>query len=308
MIGVFMIVATLAVPDSLINADEIRSFDTFDAAKNSGTDLVAFAFPAVENAGNPCCYQLPGGRRGCTASSDKHYGLTIHNTKDLDAITRSAVWVQSVDNPDTVWTISLDCPFDASGHSIAWVDVTPAQSFAILADAARSNEDSALSLALHADPRGTAILRSLAANKNHGAAFWLGEFRGEQGLNALFALMQERPDEDYLAAIAQSDLTEAVDALSNWSRSTGRLRHQARFWLAQRAPDAAYPLLMDVLQTEADEESVFALSQLPDSLATPALLELVRGDYPKPIRRQALFWLAESDDPDAIDALTAMLE
>ena len=46
---------------------------------------------------------------------------------------------------------------------------------------------------------------------------------------------------------------------------------------------------------------------LYDAQATQLLLDLARGHYPRSIRRDALFWLAQSDDEQALEALTQLL-
>ena len=308
MIAVLTLLCTLSAPDSLLNTGDIQEYAGISAAVKDAKehDLLALTFPIVTNAGDLCCYQLPVGRRGCSAEGGRHGGLTIHAEEQDRGNAGFALFIQATATDD-LWVVSPDCPFDAAGRTIAWIDADAESSFRFFAETARQSEQS-LPLALHRDPRGTEILRELAIEDHHDSSFWLGMYRGEAGLNALTDLLNTDPDEDYLAAIAQSDLNGAVDVLSRWSKTTGKLRHQARFWLAERAPEAAYPLLMEALQSESDGESVFALSQLPDDLATPALLDLVKGKYSADVRRQALFWLAESDDPRAIDALVAILD
>ena len=50
------------------------------------------------------------------------------------------------------------------------------------------------------------------------------------------------------------------------------------------------------------------ISQLPDEVADQMLLDLAKSNQtPRAVRRQALFWLAQSDNDDSIAALTALL-
>ncbi len=59
---------------------------------------------------------------------------------------------------------------------------------------------------------------------------------------------------------------------------------------------------------ELAEEAVFAISQLPGDPGTQMLLELAMdAQRPREIRRQALFWLANSDDDEAVAALADLL-
>ena len=55
------------------------------------------------------------------------------------------------------------------------------------------------------------------------------------------------------------------------------------------------------------KQAVFALSQLDDGKGTPLLLRLLKETKDKEVRQQALFWLGQSDDPKAQDALEAVL-
>jgi len=59
---------------------------------------------------------------------------------------------------------------------------------------------------------------------------------------------------------------------------------------------------------ELAEEAVFAISQLPGDPGTQMLLDLAMDEQrPREIRRQALFWLANSDDDEAVAALADLL-
>jgi len=55
------------------------------------------------------------------------------------------------------------------------------------------------------------------------------------------------------------------------------------------------------------EQGVFALSQLKHGDADAALIALVRGRYPREVKRQALFWLGESGSEAALKFLDDVL-
>ena len=87
---------------------------------------------------------------------------------------------------------------------------------------------------------------------------------------------------------------------------------EALFWLAQEYPQRAQEWLLEVINTEQDEDvleqAVFAISQLPGETGDMMLLDLAKSDQtPRAVRRQALFWLAQSDNDDSIAALTELL-
>ena len=84
------------------------------------------------------------------------------------------------------------------------------------------------------------------------------------------------------------------------------------FWLAQEYPQQAQNWLLQVIQSEQDEDvleqAVFAISQLPDDAGDDLLLELAQnGQTPRAVRRQAIFWLAQSDNDSSVAALTELL-
>lgn len=84
-----------------------------------------------------------------------------------------------------------------------------------------------------------------------------------------------------------------------------RTRKSAVFWLGQAAGDAAVGDLSDLVDDddadlEIREQAVFALSQLSGDRAVPALIEIARTHDDPRIRRKAMFWLGQSDDPRVI--------
>jgi hypothetical protein len=89
-------------------------------------------------------------------------------------------------------------------------------------------------------------------------------------------------------------------------------RNQAIFWVGQAAGEAATRGL-DSLATDAKgdrdirSQAVFALSQRPQSEGVPILIRLARTDRDPEIRRDALFWLGQSNDPRALDLFEELL-
>jgi hypothetical protein len=82
-------------------------------------------------------------------------------------------------------------------------------------------------------------------------------------------------------------------------------RQDAVFWLSQEAGDAATKGLSDLADDEDQdrdvrEQAVFAISQLPSDKGVPILIRLARSNKDPRVRRKALFWLGQSDDPRAI--------
>ncbi len=82
-------------------------------------------------------------------------------------------------------------------------------------------------------------------------------------------------------------------------------RKQAVFWISQAAGEKAAEGLSDLATDENEdrevrEQAVFALSQLPDDQGVPVLIRVATGNRNGEIRKKAMFWLGQSDDPRAL--------
>lgn len=89
-------------------------------------------------------------------------------------------------------------------------------------------------------------------------------------------------------------------------------RKAAVFWVGQAAGDAATAGLdalaaADSAELEIREAAVFALSQRPRDEGVPALIRIARTHREPRLRRRALFWLAHSADPRALDLFEEIL-
>jgi HEAT repeat protein len=82
-------------------------------------------------------------------------------------------------------------------------------------------------------------------------------------------------------------------------------RNQAVFWLSQAAGEAAVKDLADLVgddtvDRDVREHAVFALSQEPRDVGVPALIQIARSNKDREVRRKALFWLGQTNDPRAL--------
>ncbi|MEX2110944.1 MAG: HEAT repeat domain-containing protein [Gemmatimonadaceae bacterium] len=89
-------------------------------------------------------------------------------------------------------------------------------------------------------------------------------------------------------------------------------RNQSVFWLGQAAGDVAAAelgaiVVDDAVDREIREQAVFALSQRPKDEGVPALIKVARTNKDPEIRKKALFWLGQSNDPRALDLFEEML-
>jgi HEAT repeat protein len=136
---------------------------------------------------------------------------------------------------------------------------------------------------------------------------------------------------DYLLSIAQTekgsmggkailpatmaDSTEVWPALIRIARNPDlprQTRTQSVFWLGQAAGDAATAnlnslVLDNSVDREVREQAVFALSQRPRDEGVPALIAVAKTNKDPEIRKRAMFWLGQSNDPRAIDLFEQLL-
>jgi len=311
-------VAALGLASAHAAGDELESRVT------ASDGLVAYSVPMVEGVQGPCCYTIHGRsvtKKGCNLDGR---GLTIVTDDDdrkaaHDETLNVYVRVEQ-GRISRVRALASSCPVQTAS-TVRWIDsVDPASSIAMLSSLVDRNptgdpDDHGLdALAYHA---GAAATRSLAAHADRShrmkvreqALFWLGQTRGVEGADiiehyattdadpklrehAIFALSQSKAPDAYahILAIAHKDPAEHV-------------RSQAYFWLAQmddaRAKDDIIAALKSEPSGEVREEVVFALSQLEDT-ADEALITVLRGDFPRETKKQALFWLGQSGSPAAL--------
>jgi hypothetical protein len=100
--------------------------------------------------------------------------------------------------------------------------------------------------------------------------------------------------------------------LARNSRLQPEVRGQAVFWLSQAAGAAAGAALDSIASDEdggreVRKQAVFALAQRADNEGVPALIRIARSNADSELRKSALFWLGQSEDPRAIDLLEDIL-
>ena len=137
------------------------------------------------------------------------------------------------------------------------------------------------------------------------AAYFLALATKDSGNNAEHAIFP---------AILADSVTVWPDLLriAKNARISRRTRSQAVFWLSQAAGDAATRGLSDLVDDKATdrdvrETAVFALSQRPHDEGVPALIRIARQNPDPELRKKAIFWLGQSDDPRALALFEELL-
>jgi hypothetical protein len=321
----------------LTNAALTRRAATDPAAAIAGarTGWVGWSVPAVPGANELCCFAGDWRRRGCTlgrrepgwgTQDDGAPPATPAELRIFLDIERGA--------PRAVVLAGGSCPVDAAGNAVVWLDgVDPGRSLDVLDRLARGEvasrrsddvaERTVAAIAQHAGPDADRRLAALAGDRSlpgelcEQALFWAGEARGRPGYELLDRTLAAEGDrelrEHAIFALTLSPVPEAAARIRRAAVEDreAEIRGQALFWLAQSdAPEAEVAAFV-VARIAADpdpdvrEQGVFALSQLDDGVTH--LLRILRESDERELRRQALFWLGQSEDPRALAELERLL-
>lgn len=127
----------------------------------------------------------------------------------------------------------------------------------------------------------------------------------------MFLVLARRPDPAAEKAVFPAMIADSVEVwpeLLTLAKDKGArtdARKSAVFWVGQAAANAATKGLSEVVgdaavDREVRESAVFALSQRPKAEGVPALIAVAeKSDDPK-LRKSAMFWLGQTEDPRAL--------
>jgi HEAT repeat protein len=147
-----------------------------------------------------------------------------------------------------------------------------------------------------------------------------GRWRSQGAGTTDLGLVPARDAADAMLALARTSGEDVGDELITAAtladRDTGiplETRKQAVFWLSQAAGTEATKGLDSIVvddrgDIEVREQAVFALSQRPSDEGVPALIRIARANPSPEIRKKALFWLGQSDDPRALTLFEEILK
>jgi hypothetical protein len=157
-----------------------------------------------------------------------------------------------------------------------------------------------------------------------------GRWRAANGVTDL-GNVSPRAAADYLVALARSapvsvghkaifpatlgDSVKIWPSLMQLARDVAvpsQTRRDAVFWLGQMAGDAvtanlAQLVAEDTVDRAVRESAVFALSQRPKDEGIPALIHVAKTNRDPDVRKKALFWLGQSNDPRALSLFETIL-
>lgn len=147
--------------------------------------------------------------------------------------------------------------------------------------------------------------------RSDASATDLGMVSTRDAAATLMAIAADRKNSGGENAIFPSTLADSVTVwpqLLKMARNEDvphDARKQAVFWVSQAAGDSATVGLSQLAESETEEDeirkqAVFALSQRPRDEGVPALIKVAKGSRSAEVRKSALFWLGQSEDPRAL--------
>ncbi|MBK7351325.1 MAG: HEAT repeat domain-containing protein [Gemmatimonadetes bacterium] len=182
-------------------------------------------------------------------------------------------------------------------------------------------EKAVFALSQQRGAQARSALRAIAERKDmprgirEKAIFWLGqsESGGGEYLRGLYARLDDDELKDkVIFGVAQSGSAEdrrwLLDVAKD-PKGNVELRKKAVFWLGQAGGSGAElaSLYGSLTEAELKEQVIFALSQLDGPAAVDQLMEIARKDKDPEMRKKAIFWLGQSDDPRASQFIEQLL-
>jgi HEAT repeat protein len=184
-------------------------------------------------------------------------------------------------------------------------------------------EKAVFALSQHDSPRARTALRTYAERPGlptalrEKAIFWIGQSGGSENQAFLRGLFGKLKEEELRQKVLFSISQMGGDENGRWLLGVARdrtqpleTRKQALFWAGQSGvPLADLAALYDAADDRAmREQLVFVYSQREEPAAIDKLLEIARRDPDAEMRKKALFWLGQSEDPRAAKALQDIID
>ena len=301
-------------------------------AKLEGIDLDGWntwRVTAIDDMPSWCCFTYKKGiarKKHCDLDGKQHnYGSAEHlfpseGEVQLYVLMKSGIATK-------VRTVSPQCPvssrsvikdlgFLEARDSARWFEqyITPRS---------RVSTQALAAISVHDGKTSKAILTRVAFDDTNldnrkDAIFWMGQVRGREMEKEILTLMFNDKNShlrEYAAfALSQSDALERDNALTKLGNADpeAKVRAKAWFWLAQTQTSISEAAIGKALTKEDSRfvrhQAIFALSQLPETRALDALVNVIENrSLAIEDRKRAMFWLADLGSDEALDYLDSIL-
>jgi len=184
-------------------------------------------------------------------------------------------------------------------------------------------ERAVFALSQHDSPAAQRALRTYAERKEipesirERAIFWLGQRQTPENaafLRSLYGILTNvELRKKVLFSLSQMGGEENGRWLLGIARDTSQpldMRKQALFWAGQGGVsiEALTQLYGNVKDREMREQLVFVYSQRDEPAALDKLIEIAKSDPSPELRKRALFWLGQSDQARAVQAIQDIID
>ena len=299
---------------------------TFISETKNNDYWFAYSVPAHDKNRSNCCWNQ--GAKNKTNSCDLSKENNGFVNQKSDVLTQNInIFVQVKSKKvNQILPLSEHCEVKVKGDHIAWLnDVDELKSIDFLKQQSLNPtydvaDDSLYALTMHGNKKASQELYEIALlDKNkisEQAVFWLGESRNDSFIhleNLYNKLPMGATKKHVNFALAHSKDPQSLELLKQIAinDTDNQQKSDALFWLAEKAPKQTKEIIIKQLNSKTNdldiEHSVFTLSRLAGGQGDATLFELLKGSYNNQIKKQALFWLSQSDNIETINKLQKML-
>jgi hypothetical protein len=227
---------------------------------------------------------------------------TARNDPDSEVQEQAVWWLSQVDSPGAV--VALDSILRTSGSAALQDKAIFALSQHESSRARTALRDFALRPGVSEDLRSKAIFWIGQSDDPENLAFLktlYGQLKGaESRERILFSVSQieGRESQRWLLQVA-GDVNESVE-----------LRKKAIFWVGQSDLPLSelFSLYERMPNREMKEQLIFVYSQRDEKAAVDKMLQIAKTETDRELRKKAIFWLSQSDDPRVAEFLATLLE
>jgi TolA-binding protein len=226
----------------------------------------------------------------------------VRSDPDVEVREQAVFWLSQVDLPEAV--VALDSILRSSRDQAV-------------------QEKAIFALSQHNSRRAAQALRAYAARNDapqslrENAIFWLSQSNDPENipfLRDLFLKVQDRGSKDKIIfAISQKQNAESQRWLLQIAGDRNQpveIRKQSLFWAGQMkgSPQEFFNLYETFSDQEMKEHLIFIYSQNNSRAAVDKLMQIARSEPNPELRKKAVFWLGQSNDPRVPDFLGSLLD
>jgi HEAT repeat protein len=226
----------------------------------------------------------------------------VRNDPDREVRAQAVFWLSQVDSEEAV---------SALDSILARADDREIQEKAIFALSQHDSRTARQALRRYAERN------DVPEELREKAVFWIGQSddpENAQFLRNLFGRVTSQELKDKIIfSISQTGDAGATQFLGEVARNTSQpieIRKKALFWLGQK-DDVTGADLAALYGTFSDpeikEHLIFTLSQKDDRAAVDKLLDIARREPDRELRKKAVFWLGQSNDPRVPELMAEIL-